>query len=160
VALFARGNGVQAGFTELISRGFSGGPGFYIGTDGSGSLMRAADAWTSTGAAFGTPNVWTHYALVVDSNANTSKLYVGGTLAAQVPYAIVTSIAGTPTRLGRQFDPFTEFFNGSIDEVRTYDGMLTAQDVATLAVPEPASWLLMALRGLAVVAAARRRQAG
>jgi len=158
VALFANGNGVQAGFTELISQGASGGPGFYIGTDSSGSVIRATDSWANTGVAFGAPNVWTHYALVVDAGANTSMLFVGGMFAAMVPYAIVTSLSGTSTRLGRQFDPFTEFFNGSIDDVRTYDGVLTPLEVAALAVPEPASWLLMALGGVALAGAVRRRR--
>lgn len=160
VALFARGNAVQTGYTELISQGFSGGPGFYIGTDSSGSLIRATDSWVSTGVPFGAAGVWTHYALVVDAGANTSKLFVNGSLAALLPQAIVTTSGGSPTRLGRQFAPFNEFFNGAIDEVRTYDGVLTVAEVQTLAaVPEPAS-AGMLLGGLALLGwQARRRLA-
>lgn len=158
VALFAKGAAVQTGYTELISQGQSG-SGFYIGTDNSGAMIRASDGWTTTGVPFGTPGVWTHYALVVDSVNVVSRLYVNGVQAAQVPYAIVTSTVGTPTRLGRQFSPFAEFFNGSIDEVRTYDGVLTPQEVAVLAnpVPEPSTGLLMALGAGALYLARRRR---
>jgi hypothetical protein len=160
VALFAWGNAVQTGYTELISQGNSGGPGFYIGTDFSGTLIRATDSWVSTGAAFGAPGVWTHYALVVDAGANTAKLFVNGSLAALLPQAIVTTSGGSPTRLGRQFAPYNEFFNGAIDEVRTYDGVLTVAEVQTLAaVPEPATAGLL-LGGLALLGwQARRRLA-
>lgn len=145
VALFAYGNGVPAGYREMISQGASGGPGFYLGTDSSGATMRASDAWIPTGVPFGAANTWNHYALVVDAGAATSKLYVNGTLAASVPYAIVTSISGTPTRLGAQFGSYGEYFNGALDDVRIYDGALTGAEVAALAnpVPEPASALLL-----------------
>lgn len=145
LALFAMGNGAQAGYAEMISQGASGGPGFYLGTDSAGVFMRASDAWLVTGAAFGAPNVWNHYALVVDAGASTSTLYINGTLAASVPWAITTSIAGTPTRLGAQFAPYGEFFNGALDDVRIYDGVLTGAEVAALAnpVPEPGSALML-----------------
>jgi hypothetical protein len=161
VALWAKGNAAPTGYTELISQGSSGGPGFYIGTDGSGTLMRAGDSWTVTGVPFGASGVWTHYALVVNAGANTTQLFVNGSLAALLPQAIGSAAGGSPTRLGRQFDPAAEYFNGSIDEVRTYDGVLSFQEVQALAaVPEPggAAMWLVGVAGLAGLA--RRRMAG
>lgn len=159
IALFAKGNGPQAGYTEMISQGFSGGPGFYLGTDGGGQFMRASDAWGVTGVAFGLPNTWTHYALVVNAGASTSSLYVNGVLAASVPWAIATNPAGTPTRLGAQFGPYGEFFNGAIDDVRIYDGVLSGAEIASLAnpVPEPATALTLGA-GLLALLRLRRRQ--
>jgi len=153
VALFAWGNGLQGGYTEMISQGFSGGPGFYLGTDGSGQSMRATDSWGATGVPFGAPNAWNHYALIVDAGASLTSLYVNGALAASVPYAIVTNPGGTPTRLGAQFAPFGEFFNGALDDVRIYDGVLTASEVAALAnpVPEPATAFTLGLGLLALL---------
>lgn len=160
VALFAYGNGPQAGYSEMISQGTSGGPGFYLGTDSNGQSMRASDAWINTGATFGAPNAWNHYALVVNAGLATSTLYINGSVAASVPFAITTSIAGTPTRFGAQFAPYGEFFNGALDDVRIYDGTLTAAEVAALAnpVPEPGTALMLAA-GLAGLARLRSRRA-
>lgn len=159
VALFAQGNGLQAGYTELISQGASGGPGFYLGTDSSGQWIRATDSWGVTGVPFGAANTWNHYAFVVDaSGPGQTRLYVNGVPAALLPFAITTSIAGSPTRFGAQFAPYAEFFNGALDEVRIYDGALTGAEVAALAnpVPEPATTLTLAL-GLLALAGLRRR---
>jgi hypothetical protein len=161
VALFAKGSVTQASTTELISQGQAGGPGFYIGTDGSGASMRVTDVWPVTNVPFGAAGVWTHYALVVDAGANPSTtLYINGGPAASLPgVAITTLAAGTSTRLGAQFGNAGEYFVGALDEVRIYDGVLTPQEVASLAsgVPEPASWLTMAAGVLAVTGGALRR---
>jgi tetratricopeptide (TPR) repeat protein len=41
---------------------------------------------------------------------------------------------GDDTRLGRQFDPYFEFFNGNLDDLWVFSGTLTAGEVASLAV--------------------------
>lgn len=158
VSFFAQRAVAQSWYTEVISQANTGG-GFYIGTDPSGNI-RAADNWVSTGVPFGTPGVTGHYALTVDAGASTTRLYVNGTLAASVNYALTSVSGGTYTRFGRQFDPYSEYFQGTIDDVRIYDGALTGNEVALLAnpVPEPSTYAMLAAGlGLIGVLARRRR---
>lgn len=138
----------------MISQGLSGGPGFYIGTNFAGNI-RAGDLF-STGVPFGSVGSLTHYAVVFDAIAATSKLYVNGAVVASLSSAISAGAAGTNTRFGRQFDPFNEYFNGLLDDVRVYSGALTAQEVALLAVPEPETYILLAV-GLVLIGAHARR---
>ena len=74
---------------------------------------------------------------MVDATANQSRLFRDGILQATLNSAITTTSGGTATRLGRQFDPFTEFFAGDLDDIRIYQGALTASEVATLAAGAP-----------------------
>lgn len=136
IALFAQETAPTGTYVEFISQGFSGGPGFYLGHDPVG-FIRASDAWGATGVLFPTDGKRHHIALVVDSTANRSGLYVDGALKATF-IAFTTTPGGSNTRLGRQFDPFSEFFYGSLSDVRIYDGALTSNDVADLASRNPA----------------------
>jgi hypothetical protein len=42
-------------------------------------------------------------------------------------------VNGTNTRFGRQFDPFGEYFNGELDDVRICGNALSEADVARIA---------------------------
>ena len=46
---------------------------------------------------------------------------------------MVLTAGGTHTRLGRQFDPFDEFFNGYLNDLWVFSVMLTADEAASLA---------------------------
>jgi|JI102314A1RNA_FD_contig_31_6095624_length_922_multi_4_in_0_out_0_1 hypothetical protein len=156
VALFGLRTSDLSNYTEMISQGSSG-PGFYIGTDPTGKI-RLGDQWPSTGVNFGAVGILTHYALVADASTGSSKLFVDGQLVASLASAINGSSGGTNTRLGRQFDPYGEYFMGSVDDVRIYSGALTASEVVALAnsIPEPATYGLFAI-GLAFIWAKARR---
>jgi hypothetical protein len=159
VAIFAKENAPQPGiFVELISQGFSGGPGFYIGHDPAG-LIRVTDSWAATGVPFPSDGAFHEFVLTVDSGANASRLFLDGVLVASLGSAISTTAAGSDTRFGRQFDPFAEFFNGALDDVKIFDHALTAAEVAALEpVPEPTTLLLLGTTGAGLLMARRRQR--
>ena len=155
VTMFARQTTPQNYYAELISQGFSG-PGFYIGHDYNGTI-RVGDSWLNTGVPFPSDGEFHHIAVTVDAVAGESKLYIDGSLSATLASAISSTAGGTHTRFGNQFDFHTEFFGGTLDEVRIYDHSLTAGEIATLAVPEPATaTLALLVVGFASLASRRR----
>jgi hypothetical protein len=61
--------------------------------------------------------------------------------------------------LGRQFQDWTEYYHGILDDVRIYNNTLSASEVANLAgVPEPGSALLAGIAGLFGMSQFRRRR--
>ena len=131
VSLFVRNRSTST-LTEYISQGTSNSPGFYIGHDAAGNL-RVSDVFPSTGgAAPAADGLFRHLVLVVDSIANRSYLYTNGALQLTLVQRIATPATGNNTRLGRQFDPFGEFMDGDIDELRVYSGAIDAAAVTAL----------------------------
>jgi hypothetical protein len=164
VALFVRPRVRQNGFIEFISQGVSGGPGFYIGYDPQGNV-RVTDRVQNTGLAMPFSGAFVHLALVLDRSQGDWGLFVDGSLAWSTRGSVPSFSGGSPTRLGRQFDPFAEFFNGDIDDLKIFGNALSAAEVSDLAksrtvstVPEPAT---LALLGVCVPLAllfSRRRK--
>jgi hypothetical protein len=130
IAFFAQELSPQPTFTEIISQGFSGGPGFYVGYNPSHEF-RIGDDLINTLVPFPSDALTHHYAVTVGSD---TRLYIDGSLVATFGRISVTS-GGDNTRLGRQFDPFTEFFHGNLDELWVFSGTLSSGEVASLARP-------------------------
>lgn len=136
VAFFARQTTLQTDeFIEMISQGFSTGPGFYLGRHREG-FIRAGDLWQNTGVDFPVDGQFHHYALVADATAERTLLYIDGLLRATHGAAIGSTAEGTHTRLGSQFDTGgvdLEWFHGHLDDVRVYDTALDANAIWALA---------------------------
>lgn len=157
VALFAKWTGGSVHLAEMISQGFTGGPGFFMGTDNTGKI-RLSDSWQNTGVNYPTDGALHHFALTVDASGGASYFYLDGVLKATLNSAITTSQSTTFTRFGRQFQGWEEYYHGSLDDVRVYNNTLSAGDVANLAgVPEPGSALFAGVAGLFGLVRIRRR---
>jgi hypothetical protein len=158
VVLTEQHNSSQPGsYTEMISQGSSGGPGFYIGQDPSGNF-RVGDTWISTGIPFPTAAGYHQIALTVDSVGGTSKLYIDGGLAGSFGFAIGSTSGGADTQFGHQFTG-TEPFDGNLKDVRIYTGALTDEEITGLATaPEPGMLGVIGAALAAVGLVRRKRQ--
>lgn len=148
-SVFVRVNGTpnSSTFTEIISQGFSGGPGFYLGTRPGGEI-RLTDNFVSTGLNY---PVGRTVDLLLTSDQNGTNFYIDGVsqFSSATP-SRTAATGGSNTRFGKQFAPYAEYFQGDVSAVRIFD---TA--IAPTAVPEPASWAIMLL-GFGVAGATLR----
>lgn len=146
-----------SGITELISQGFSGGPGFYFGENGGGGF-RLGDA---TGGAPPVPAVGGFHDLLYTYNSGVVTFSIDNATPTVVGSAGFTT-SGTDTRLGRQFAPYSEFFHGNYDSLRTFEGVATyAEATAPLnasTAPEPQTWAMMLIGFFGMGALIRRRR--
>lgn len=80
----------------------------------------------------GSTGTW-HHLVVTFNGDNTANLYVDGVLASIfTPPAGWSFAAGSSLRLGQAPDSFWALFNGSVDNVRVYNRVLSATEVQTL----------------------------
>jgi hypothetical protein len=139
---------------EMISQGQSGN-GFYIGTNGAAD-MRLSDAWFSSGVGFNQDGLLHQYALVMD--VAQARFYIDGALIG-THATFSTTTLGTGTRLGRQFDIHSEYFQGAIADVRIYDNAVSQSEInGILATPEPSTLLAIPAAALAFLVRRRRQR--
>src|SRR4051794_3144587 len=79
-----------------------------------------------------TPSTWHHFAYTYDGS--TQAIYLDGTLANAAITATAAGYTANPFLIGADNDngSFTNFFNGSIDEVTLYNSVLTAGQIASI----------------------------
>ncbi|RYD48413.1 MAG: LamG domain-containing protein [Verrucomicrobiaceae bacterium] len=100
---------------------------------------------------------WHHVAYTVDAAADVTQLYVNGALVGSTTTAVtLPSLFNNfeVGRLGRGVP--TDAFAGSVDELRIYDTILSGEEIAVLAVPEPSFSMLLGLGGAGLVLRRRR----
>lgn len=98
------------------------------------SLPAGADHRTLVAAQPATPKVWTHLTAVYDAPADETRLYVNGRLQA-TGTAPGTGAADGPLQFGRALSDgspteYTDYFDGSIDEVAVWQRALTDTEIA------------------------------
>jgi hypothetical protein len=118
------------GLKNIISQGRH----FYIGPLYNDTL-RIGDDWYETGFAWPTDTNWHNYA-VVRSDTNT-YFYFDGVLAATAGFGIQSPhsepLYGNPQAIfyvGAQWNGNSEYWNGSVDELRIWNRQLSALEIS------------------------------
>lgn len=75
--------------------------------------------------------LFSHVVLVVDRSVARTYLYVNGTLRRDEAVA-GSPVGGSAFRIGRDAETLTRYWNGQMDELRIYSGVLDAATVTTL----------------------------
>ncbi|WP_344876125.1 LamG-like jellyroll fold domain-containing protein [Nonomuraea antimicrobica] len=131
--------------TAMVAQPGSRAAGFQLGFDkeqGRWTLgMAAADTDTAAlvrtrSDAVPNPMEWAHVAGVYDPLAGELRIYVNGRLATTTVTSHLSAWNATgPLQMGRTkaAGVFTGYWPGTVDDVRTYDGVLSAEQIAQLA---------------------------
>ncbi len=153
VAFLAKAPTTFSGYREIIAQGSSG-TGFYIGT--ADANFRLTDAWGAPGIAYPTDGLEHHYALTFDGT--TARFYIDGSVVG-THAGIAVGAGGGDTVLGNQFAGYSEYFAGSVDELRIYSGALSAGQIAGVisAIPEPSTTAALLGCSTLILLALRRR---
>jgi hypothetical protein len=86
----------SSGIVEMVSQGYSGGPGFYIGL--AGGEFRLGDSLA--GIPVATPSLYVSHAYELISDASGTQFFIDGTEVYSSPIAVTAPQTGTETRVG------------------------------------------------------------
>ncbi|MCH1508876.1 MAG: LamG domain-containing protein [Akkermansiaceae bacterium] len=114
------------------------------------------DDINSNGAPTTEIGVWHHVTWTNTAGSNEQSIYVDGVLAVSGGAGGYGANGGQTLLIGTSNNGGS--FNGDLDDVRVYDEVLSAAqiaDLATVAIPEPTSGILLSLASLALL---RRRR--
>lgn len=125
-------NAYAGGVMEMISQGYSTGPGFYIGL--SGNVFRLGDSISNTGVA--TPSLGVSHSYELIAGSSSTQFFIDGAQVYSSSTQVTAPQSTTPTRIGAQFQNIGEYFDGTISNLSIYSGAPS--------VPEPATWTLLA----------------
>jgi hypothetical protein len=121
--------------------------GWMIAVKGDSPSFQFAQGFTGTRGYWRTQtgsvalNEWVHVAVVYDASsvANDAEIYLNGvkqsSLVEITPTGSIATDAGIALRMGNWAQDTSRTFDGIIDDVRIYDRMLSAAEIADLAVP-------------------------
>ena len=126
--------GTTSGFQQIVSNyaADNKGWGLRINDGGYLSYNTAVNVITSSTALLA--NTWHHVALTIDSSGNSTKLYINGSEDSSTTYTAPTyGASNTNFHIGSLGNLNTQYFNGSIDQVRIFNTALTQSQVTTLA---------------------------
>jgi hypothetical protein len=113
-------------------------------------------------------DTWQHVVATFDSAAGIMKVYINGQEVRSIvpPATIVDNLhdVSVGARQNQNSNNYDLNFDGLIDEVAVYSRALSAGEVQAhfdaASVPEPSTWVLVVIGGLAVVCRARRARSG
>ena len=146
------------------SDGGGGGNNYLFGLDSDTQLL------SHVGGSIGSSGVgpsglddgfWHFGVATYKASTSTHSLYVDGVLVGTANATVNWNTANT-AQIGMERDGSTpsNYWNGSIDDLRIYSGELTAEEIGSLfnfaTVPEPSSTALLGLSGLALMLRRRR----
>ena len=122
----------------IFSKGGSGAYEYGLFIDGSGqialqayTLSASSNVSINTSSAYNDGN-WHHVVAIYDPSGNF-KIYVDGTQQATSSSSLSMGNSSNALIFGKKYDTSSDFYNGSLDQIRIFDQVLTATEVSTLA---------------------------
>ncbi len=112
------------------------GSNYYLETYGDQVYFGYYDgsAWKEVSTSSGTLKAgkWYHVAGSFDNTANTLKIYVDGALKSSAAATTTPASSSDKLQIGAAYDSASQFFPGTLDDVRVYNRALTASEPAEM----------------------------